>query len=176
MRTGAGGAVSRQSRLNSTTASTVSSSVGGRGGGRADASPPRHPDDAAIDDMARSLSPSPSRRGRRLKKVATASPYAVRYSETVWHAPHWKCTSSIAETQLVTCVVVCCGRIVAGRRDGTISVWDPATYRLVSVLKPGHDGEVLRLLSVRDDSLLVSVGGSSMKVGVARLARRRRSS
>jgi hypothetical protein len=121
----------------------------------------------------RTRSRSPSRRrpadrlgGRGLKKVPTATPHTAPYLESVWQVRHWRCVSTIKEIdlELITCITVCCGRVVAGRRNGTLSVWDPASCELVTTLRPGHDGEVVFASPARFDTVLVTVGGSSIKV------------
>ena len=43
-------------------------------------------------------------------------------------------------------------------------MWDPTTAALVTVLRPGHDGAGVFVAPGRNDHVLVSIGGSSMKI------------
>jgi hypothetical protein len=61
-------------------------------------------------------------RKRGLKKVATANPNEVPYLDTVWKAAHFQCNTVIEDAELLSCVALSCGRIVVGRKDGTLSV------------------------------------------------------
>ncbi len=56
------------------------------------------------------------------RKIETRTPHVPEYEENVWQDRHWQCVTTLQDSELISSVTVCTGRIVAGRRDGTLSV------------------------------------------------------